>query len=172
MVYNKKSLYKKCIKHNIEPLEVVKDNMIIFMCPKIPDKDTQLELLEDIPTVQYRFIEAPKVTTRDVLEILLKSIGFYGELQMKERKIIIKSTMKIDPNHPFWAEVQELLYKDGYFTEWEITLGDKSIICKKSVVEEVQKNVKRDHTISKDDILNLQIVLGNKRDVLDIIKDL
>ena len=89
MKYDKKALYKKCQEHNIEPLEITKKNMIIFMCPKMPGESIKEELLKDISNYQYRFLESPKTATRDGLEVLLKTIGFCGHLLQERRKLTI-----------------------------------------------------------------------------------
>jgi len=178
MSYDKKALHDKCSEHQIEYTEIKKDNRIIFMCPKIPDKRVKIELLDMVPkNINVQFIESPKVSTGDAVSVMLRSIGFAGVLYEHKHKLFIHTEQDLPEDHPFWKQIKEILLKDGYFWGWEITFGKRTVkynrddivspFFKKSSVSN-----KRGHVINDDDIDKLKINLGRKLDVLDFLKEM
>lgn len=176
--YDRTALSKRCSEHRIEFVEAKKDNKIIFMCPKMPDKKVKHELSSMIPKdVDAHFFESLKVSTADAITVLLKGIGFAGALyeslsQSHKRVLFIRSEMGISKDNSFWKEIPELLHKDGYFAGWNITLGKKSIVYNREITKKIQQHGKRGHTINEDDIDKLKITLGRKLDVLQFIKEM
>lgn len=171
--YDRTALSNKCSEHKIEFVEAKKDNRIIFMCPKMPDKKVKYELSCMIPKdIDACFFETPKMSTADAVTVLLKGIGFTGIMYDRNRKLTIHSEIGIPEDSPFWKEMPELLHKDGYFAGWNITLGKKSVVYNREITKKIQQHDEGDHIINEDDIDKLKIHLGRKMDVLQFIKEM
>lgn len=171
-MWDKKALHEQCFVHKIEIAED-SNKRIIFLCPKMPDEKIQISLIQMLPKeIDYQFVISPRHSTIEALKVLLMSINFTGLMDEVDGLLRIQTPISIPDDHPFWIQVVEILSRDDYFTGWDIILGSKSISYNCEMAKEIQKNTKRDHSITPGDIEDLQISLGIERDVNEFIKEL
>ena len=170
--FDRDKLNEKCHEHNIEFMELRNRNHIIFMCPRLPEKDIVAELLRFTPTSsQCSFVESMKRSTATSIQSLLRSVQFMGVFESREdkRSLLVQSEQTLREDHPFWEMFPKLLEKDGFFTSWEISFQNKTI--KYPPIKKAQKG-NRDHRPTKDEILDLGITLNKTDDFDAIFKDL
>ncbi len=171
-MWDKKALHEQCFKHKIEFAEDP-DKRVIFLCPKMPDEKVKISLVKMLPKdLNYQFVISPKLSTMEALKVLLQSINFSGTMDSANGLLRIESPIGIPDDHPFWEHVTEVLSRDSYFTGWNITLGDNSVTYDRRMAERIRKNIKRDHCPTEDEIKDLEITLGQDKDVNDIIEEL
>ena len=168
-------LAKICENFKIEPLQ--ESDRIIFMCPKMPEEKTKVELVDIIPkSMRYEFIEAPKTSTIFAIRAILIQLGAYKSIVQpsgRTLKIEALNLQSIDSDNPAWDSISQLLKKDGFFTAWEITFNDNTIKYDLNIDKEIEKQHHiRDHRIQGDDITNLKIILNSTQDVNDFLKEL
>ena len=170
-MWNKQALHEQCFKHKIEFAED-QNNRVIFICPRMPNEKIKISLVKMLPeSIEYQFMISPKFTTMESLKALLQDVNFRGTMDSAQGFLKIKGAAVI-PDDSFWTAIEEVLIDDDYFTGWEITLGSKTITYDKVIAEEVQRNNKRDHSITPDEFTDLKISLGKKQDVNDFLKEM
>lgn len=176
MDYDRDELNKICLEHKIEVTEG--ENGLILKCARLPDEKVARQLADITKNIPFDLIESPKDSTIEALTTTLRGIGFQGSMGGQGRFICIYSTKEVVPaDHPVWDELVEIIKRDGYFTTWDIVMGEtkayggKNFDMKSTAITNSGKG-KREHSPTPDEITDLKITLGPDRDVNDIINEL
>lgn len=176
----RRKLTELCKKHSIELTECkTEGHFILLITPRTLSDSVLKEIKDNIPEDCEAIIrEGPRARTLDTFVQFYKSIGgdpfsFMTGLHIDNHHFSFKDkNINISEDHENILDaIRELLNKDKYINSWEVTLGSR-VITNIKIKELFKDRPKRNHSINKDDITNLKIVLSEVKDVMDIIKDL
>lgn len=160
-------LQKKCHALKIEYITDGEDkNKLTFFCAKIPTEKEKKEIIALIPpSVATDFIEGPKNVTLHSIQIyLIQARIFPCRIETFNHKLVLTANVitEVSNDHPFWAAMNDILEKDGYFHEWEINLNNEKHSFSFKISKDIQKNkVRRDHGITQEEITDLHILLND-----------
>ena len=179
-----KRMVEICAEYGIEPM-VVSEGILQFTSSEIPSPQVRQQLEKVIPPeFQVQFIQGPKVTILNQICMLIKQAGGLSDVLPTQDGILnIASTLKGD--HPVWDEVETVAKTDKFIIQIKRTYVDplrlgvkqppviKSVSNKKANLDdEIEKNQETGQDITKDDILNLQIKLGQAETIDDFLNAL
>ena len=146
---------------------------LFFICAYTPDQAMMKDLLDLVPNnLECLFIETVKSITTMELAFLIQQSG--GVMTLFEPKghhlaIEIKGSQLPPTDDPVWADVQEILEKDGYASSWEIKINDETIVYNAKMAQEVKSHKIRDRGFTDTDLTDLKIVLETTCDVNDFL---
>ncbi len=162
----KTKLMQMCEVYKIEPK--VRMNKVIFICPKMPEEGIRVKLVKLLPdNYSYDFHEEPKSTTKGRLDFMAMGLGGVGcnlEGNKPKHPIIKVLGLPEGNREQFEEEANKILSQDSYYESWVIKMDD---CIRRGVRSVTLPTVHRDTSISKDDIMNVKIALGNCKDVLE-----
>jgi len=176
---------KKCQTHGIEA--VPSEEGIRFVCPKIPAKSVQEDLVKELPAeMKYKWVEDLKKSTISTLDMVFT--------QLKSSSLLKGATLKRPSPHRFRidfeanerlaeqveqffakdgkaiAHIEEILQKDGYPEYYEISLDGKEITTYSRIGQVARAQVTDHGVITDSDVIDLRIVLGTCDTVEDFLK--
>ena len=91
------------------------------------------------------------------------------DIESRELTIDLKG---INDEHPIWADLSDVLRRDGFFSAWHFIADGKEIHVLPKMVDEVAKNQEKNNgkAINASDITDLKISLANAQSIDDILK--
>ena len=146
---------------------------LVFICARKPTKRTLTSLLNLVPSnITCEFIESIKGST--ALELGFKiqaSGGAVTKFLPKDHHIELQVNGPQLPelDDPLWADVQEILKRDGYAKSWEIAINGEKIVYDEKMAEEIASHKIRDREFTDEDITDLKIMVETAGDVNDFL---
>lgn len=138
---------------------------LLFVCAEIPYEGAAAELLKLVPSdVSCVMVQGLKGNTIMEFKLRLAQAGAIWISiipQDPKRHVMIDVKGQIETTDPIWAELQDLMRKDGYARSWEIIVnGDGKIVFDVKMAEEREKHQTiRDRPIGQDEMTDLHIML-------------
>jgi hypothetical protein len=148
---------------------------LVFICAKTPDNETLATLLDLVPNnLECLFIETVKSSTPLELAFLVQqSGGVMTFFEPKGHHVEIKIKGSLPPtDDPVWADVQEILVKDGYADSWEIKINDEKIVYDAKMAREMESHNIRDRGFTDSDLTDLKIMLESTNTVDEFLATL
>jgi len=161
----KNKLLDKCNALRIEMAEdKEKNNKLIFICPKMPEEKTKIELIDLLPKeLPYDFVEGIKQSTLIKLKAVTMNFGIYSAnvTGSKNMSFIVNSAQSEEVKEKIFEAVDGIFRDDGFFEGWKIKINNEE----RFYFPTVDIGAKRDTRIRKDDILNIKIALNTTTSV-------
>jgi hypothetical protein len=124
----KNKLLEKCSALKIEMAEDRnKDDKIVFICPKMPEEDTKIELVKMLPEeYPYEFVEGIKQSTLIKLKAVTQNFGIFSADVTGGKNIAftVNSAQSTEVVDKIFAEVDRIFRDDGFFQSWKIKIND------------------------------------------------
>jgi hypothetical protein len=167
-----------CIENKIEPV-ISKGNDYLLVVPKLPSKEVQDRLRAIIPSdIQYRYSEGPRVITTEGLRAIFMQLGVQGaSIEMKGHDLILQIDMEnfqmVEESSPIWNSVNKLISSDSFVENWKAIVNDKVVYDSKTVKTMAnQTRPEREICPTKEEIMDLRIILENCKDANDFINSI
>jgi hypothetical protein len=146
---------------------------LVFVCAKAPDRRTRTLLLNLVPNdITCEFIEALKGSTAMELGFKIQaSGGAVIKFVPKDHHIemTVNGPQLPELDDPLWADVQEILKKDGYAQSWEIAINGDKIVYDEKMATEMASHKIRDREFTDEDMTDLKIMVETSGDVNDFL---
>jgi hypothetical protein len=152
-------------------MALVTNDRIRFVCARIPNDSIKEKIVSLLPVgALYEFVEEPKDGTFVALSVYFARAGVEIEKDDSKGRILrIRGRTQSDEVDPeqVWESVSNLVGLDGYFTRWELTLGDKTWAHDEAVCTAIARRglVTRDRVISEEDLGDLHIFLESSKNL-------
>ena len=178
----KEQFKEKCDKYKVEAV-ITKENDLLLICPKMPDKSIKEEFAQVLPEgYHFKFEEGPRVSTRIALNLLLVRSGA-ADVQIDIKKHELRVDVKVqgqtelltEKESPVWGMIKGVLDTDPFVESWVVKVNDEIMSDYNRIAVETianQTRPERDYGFQDDDILNLQIALETSKDVNDFINSI
>jgi len=164
----------------VEPIS--RNGKIMMICPKLPDSKLQEELNREISSetsLPVEWEEGIKYTTYETLKTTLRMAGA-GALKVgikspHEVLVVVSGELRVEEDDlpAVWNTIADVLSKDGYTTGLEITYNGQVVLTKNDAVARVlQGNPVRDLPITKEDVLDVRILVNAAKSVDEFLKSI
>ena len=167
-------LIEKCRAVNAEP--IVEGDKLYIACASEPTEEFKAAVLFIVPPeITFEIKVAPKPSTLTAIQMIAGSTTIDKDSKgvMFKGDHIIFDLRGLDEDAPFWNQVSTILKNDGFFKTWTFIIDGVEHLINPKLVDVLAKNATvRESIITDDDMLNLQIVLGNAQTIDDIINAL
>lgn len=160
----KNKLIEKCGALKIEMAEDRNNNKIMFICPKMPEEKTKIELVKLIPNEHpYEFVEGIKQCTLIKIKAITQNFGIFSADVTGGKNVIfnVNSAQSKEVVDKIFQEVDNVFRDDGFFQSWKVKINGEERDYFPTIINET----KRECRISTDEILNLQIALNTCKSV-------
>jgi hypothetical protein len=146
---------------------------LVFVCAKSPDRRTRTSLLNLVPSdITCEFIETIKGSTAMELGFKIQAGGGIVTRFLPKNHHIelqVNGPQLPERDDPLWADVQEILKKDGYAQSWEIAINGEKIVYDEKMAIEMASHKIRDRAFTDEDMTDLKIMVETSGDVNDFL---
>jgi len=158
-----------CFKFNCEPTQ--DGSKVLIMSPKGLGKTEQDLIRQAIPEeIPIEFKQGPRMSTIMAIKQILAAVGAQGEFRSETSKAEIEIT-GIDQLHPIWKDVDKIIKRDGFFKSWTLKVEGTEVTYNPEVAKALESHTNvRSHSITKEDISDLGILLNASTSVDDFLK--
>lgn len=174
----------KCAKLGIEPVMSRDGSAVRFVCPKLPDKKIQDEVLKDVPSeIKSEWKEDMKSSTEGSIQIIceqLRSVGVLKKITVDrpaphKLKLVLEGREDVlAKDGPAIETIEEILKLDAYVDCFEIIVNEEKVgSFNRSISTALANRGAPDRgKITEDDSVNLKILLETCSSVDDFIKNM
>jgi hypothetical protein len=164
----------------VEP--VSRNGKIMMICPRLPDLKLQEEVSREIMShcsLPVEWEESIKYPTYDTLKTTLRMAGA-GALKVgikspHEVLVVVSGVLRVEEDDlpAVWSTIADVLVQDGYTTALTVEYNGQVVLTKNDAVAKVlQGNPVRDLPITKDDVLDVRILVNAAKSVDEFLKSI